>query len=154
MNQVDIIKKALGRQKMIDTLLSSGGSAQLVLRGGRVINTLTREIYPADVAVQDGRILMAGDAAELIGSETIVVNLDGMYISPGFIDSHMHFESSMLTITEFSRLSIPSGTTTLIADPHEIGNALGSTGIKAMADEAKTVPGTVKLVVPDRKSVV
>lgn len=82
MNQVDIIKKALGRQKMIDTLLSSGGSAQLVLRGGRVINTLTREIYPADVAVQDGRILMAGDAAELIGSETIVVNLDGMYISP------------------------------------------------------------------------
>jgi adenine deaminase len=148
LNQVDIIKKALGRQKMIDTLLSSGGSAQLVLRGGRVINTLTREIYPADVAVQDGRILMAGDAAELIGSETIVVNLDGMYISPGFIDSHMHFESSMLTITEFSRLSIPSGTTTLIADPHEIGNALGSTGIKAMADEAKTVPGTVKLVVP------
>ena len=47
---------------------------------------MTREIYPADVAVQDGRILMAGDAAELIGSETIVVNLDGMYISPGFID--------------------------------------------------------------------
>lgn len=60
----------------------------------------------------------------------------------------MHFESSMLTITEFSRLSIPSGTTTLIADPHEIGNALGPIGIKAMADEIGNVPNHIKLVVP------
>lgn len=148
MSQVSIIKKAIERREMIDTLLSGRRTTELVLRGGKVINTLTREIYQADVAIQDGRILMAGDAEELIGSETIVVNLEGMYISPGFIDSHMHFESSMLTITEFSRLSLPSGTTTLIADPHEIGNALGSAGMKAMADEAGTVPGTVKLVVP------
>ena len=60
----------------------------------------------------------------------------------------MHFESSMLTITEFSRLSIPSGTTTLVADPHEIGNALGPVGMKAMADEAGRVPNHVYLVVP------
>jgi adenine deaminase len=60
----------------------------------------------------------------------------------------MHFESSMLTITEFSRLSIPSGTTTLVADPHEIGNALGPVGIKAMADEIDNVPNKVYLVVP------
>ena len=60
----------------------------------------------------------------------------------------MHFESSMLTITEFSRLSIPSGTTTLIADPHEIGNALGPMGMKAMADEIARVPNKVSLVVP------
>lgn len=60
----------------------------------------------------------------------------------------MHFESSMLTISEFSRLSIPSGTTTLVADPHEIGNALGAVGMKAMADEAGKVPNHVHLVVP------
>ena len=60
----------------------------------------------------------------------------------------MHFESSMLTITEFSRLSIPSGTTTLVADPHEIGNALGPVGMKAMADEIDNVPSNVYLVVP------
>ncbi|MDO7205425.1 hypothetical protein Q5M85_16205 [Paraclostridium bifermentans] len=60
----------------------------------------------------------------------------------------MHFESSMLTVTEFSRLSIPSGTTTLIADPHEIGNALGTVGMKAMADEASYVPNYVRFVVP------
>ncbi len=75
--------------------------------------------------------------------------MEGKYLSPpGFIDSHMHFESSMLTITEFSRLSIPSGTTTLVADPHEIGNALGPVGMKAMADEIDSVPNKVYLVVP------
>lgn len=133
---------------LIDVLLARDRFADLVLRGGRVINTLTREIYPADVAIQGAYILMAGDARELVGPDTVVVDLAGMYVSPGFIDSHMHFESSMLTITEFSRLSIPSGTTTLIADPHEIGNALGPLGMKAMADEAGRVPNHVRLVVP------
>lgn len=69
------------------------------------------------------------------------------YVAPGFIDSHMHVESSMLTISEFSRLSIPSGTTTLVADPHEIGNALGPIGIKAMSEETRVVPNRVYLVV-------
>ena len=146
MSSVESIKKAMEFRGMIDALLAQ--HAQLVLRGGKVINTLTREIYPADVAIQGRYILMAGDAAALIGPETVVVDLAGMYVSPGFIDSHMHFESSMLTITEFSRLSIPSGTTTLIADPHEIGNALGPVGMKAMADEAGRVPNHVRLVVP------
>ena len=133
---------------MIDTLLTPGKGADLVLTGGQIINTITREIYEADLAIMDGRILMAGDAKDLIGEKTTVVDLQGMYISPGFIDSHMHFESSMLTITEFTRLSLPSGTTTLIADPHEIGNALGPVGMKAMADEALRMPQYVRLVVP------
>jgi adenine deaminase len=134
---------------LIDVLLSGRRFADLVLCGGRVVNTLTGEIYPADVAIKKPYILIAeNDAEALIGPETQVVDLQGSYISPGFIDSHMHFESSMLTITEFSRLSIPSGTTTLVADPHEIGNALGAKGMKAMADEAGTVLNTVRLVVP------
>ena len=135
-------------RQLIDTLLAPDRFAGLVLRNGQVINTITREIYPADVAIQGPYILMVGDASALIGPKTTVVDLAGMYVSPGFIDSHMHFESSMLTITEFSRLSIPSGTTTLIADPHEIGNALGPLGMKAMADEAGRVPNHVRLVVP------
>ncbi|MEL7609614.1 MAG: adenine deaminase C-terminal domain-containing protein [Bacillota bacterium] len=135
-------------RELIDVLLSGGRFADLVLRGGNVINTITREIYPADVAIKKPYILLAGDAEDLIGPQTQVVDLAGSYISPGFIDSHMHFESSMLTITEFSRLSIPSGTTTLVADPHEIGNALGPAGMMAMADEAAAVPNTVQLVVP------
>lgn len=147
-NQVSAAKRAMEYRGLIDVLLSEDRFADLVLRGGQVINTVTREIYPADVAIQGRYILLAGNVEHLIGPDTTVVDVSGLYISPGFIDSHMHFESSMLTITEFSRLSIPSGTTTLVADPHEIGNALGPVGMKAMADEAGRVPSHVRLVVP------
>lgn len=143
-----IIKQAMEYRNLIDVLMSDHQFADVVLVNGQLINTLTREIYPADVAIKGKYILVAGDSEGLIGDKTLVVDVGGKYLSPGFIDSHMHFESSMLTISEFSRLSIPSGTTTLVADPHEIGNALGAVGMKAMADEAGKVPNHVHLVVP------
>lgn len=133
---------------MIDALMGNNEFADTVLVGGEVVNVITREIYKADVAIKHKYILMVGDCRDLIGPNTTVIDVSGKYISPGFIDSHMHFESSMLTITEFSRLSIPSGTTTLVADPHEIGNALGPIGMKALADEIDNVPSNVYLVVP------
>lgn len=133
---------------MIDALMGNNEFADTVLVGGEVVNVITREIYKADVAIKHKYILMVGDCRDLIGPNTTVIDVSGKYISPGFIDSHMHFESSMLTITEFSRLSIPSGTTTLVADPHEIGNALGLIGMKALADEIDNVPSNVYLVVP------
>lgn len=135
-------------RNLIDVLMGDKDYADIVLYNGQVINVITREIYTADVAIKGKYILMVGDCSKLIGPDTLVIDVSGKYISPGFIDSHMHFESSMLTITEFSRLSIPSGTTTLIADPHEIGNALGPIGMKAMADEIDRVPNKVYLVVP------
>ncbi|MDF2547377.1 MAG: ade [Anaerosolibacter sp.] len=142
------IKKAIEYRELIDVLMGDKVFADIVLRGGNVINVLTRESYMGDVAIKGKYILMVGDASNLIGSDTTVIDVSGKYISPGFIDSHMHFESSMLTISEFSRLSVPSGTTTLVADPHEIGNALGPIGMKAMAEEASVVPNHVHLVVP------
>ncbi|ABW17934.1 adenine deaminase [Alkaliphilus oremlandii] len=143
-----MIKQAMEYRQLVDVLMSNKEFADIVLAGGNVINVLTREVYSTDVAIKGKYILLVGDSRNLIGPETIVVDVTGRFISPGFIDSHMHFESSMLTITEFSRLSIPSGTTTLVADPHEIGNALGPIGMKAMAMEASTVPNHVYLVVP------
>lgn len=143
-----IIKQAMEYRNLIDVLMSDHQFADVVLVNGQLINTLTGEIYPADVAIKGKYILVAGDSEGLIGDKTLVVDVGGKYLSPGFIDSHMHFESSMLTISEFSRLSIPSGTTTLVADPHEIGNALGAVGMKAMADEAGKMPNHVHLVVP------
>ncbi len=143
-----IIKQAMEYRNLIDVLMGDDRYADVVLVNGQLVNTLTREIYPADVAIKGKYILVAGDSEGLIGDHTLVVDVGGKYLSPGFIDSHMHFESSMLTISEFSRLSIPSGTTTLVADPHEIGNALGAVGMKAMADEAGKVPNHVHLVVP------
>ncbi|MBT2689586.1 adenine deaminase [Bacillus sp. ISL-47] len=142
------IKEAIQHRKLIDVLLDSNLHADLVLKGGYFINVITREIYEADVAIKGEYILMAGDAKELIGPKTKVENVKGKFICPGFIDSHMHFESAMFTCTEFSKLSIPTGTTTLIGDPHEIGNVLGVKGMQAMIEEAKTLPNRVLFTVP------
>ncbi|NPV70853.1 MAG: adenine deaminase [Firmicutes bacterium] len=129
--------------------MGQGQKASLVLKDGLVVNVITREVYQADVAIYDDLILKVGDASDLTGPCTEMLDLKGKYyVAPGFIDSHMHFESSMLTISEFSRLSIPSGTTTLVADPHEIANALGLVGIRAMCEEATLVPSRVYLVIP------
>ena len=95
------------------------------MAGGKVVNVITKEIYEAEVAITGEYILMVGDCSKLKGSKTEIVDVTGKYITPGFIDAHMHFESAMLTATEFSRLSLPTGTTCLISDPHEIGNVLG-----------------------------
>ena len=141
-------KKAIENRQLIDALMSDKHFADIVLYNGNVVNVITREVYTADIAIKDKYILVVGDGQNLIGPDTVVVDVTGKYLSPGFIDSHMHFESSMLTVTEFSRLSVPSGTTTIVADPHEIGNALGAVGMKAMADEANHVPNNVKFVVP------
>lgn len=142
------LKMAMEYRALIDVLMGDKDFADIVLQNGQVINVITREIYSASIAIKGKYILMVGDCSKLIGPDTLVVDVRGKYLSPGFIDSHMHFESSMLTITEFSRLSIPSGTTTLVADPHEIGNALGPIGMKAMADEIDRLPNKVYLVVP------
>ncbi|MEH7525129.1 adenine deaminase [Bacillus sp. JJ1503] len=142
------IKEAIQYRKLIDVLLHPHQYADIVLRGGYFINVITREIYEADVAIKGQYILMVGDAKDLIGPKTTIEDVKGKFISPGFIDSHMHFESAMLTCTEFSKLSIPTGTTTLIGDPHEIGNVLGVHGMKAMIEEAKTLPNRILFTVP------
>lgn len=142
------LKLAVERLHCVDVLMDESKHAEKVLKGGKVVNVITREIYQADVAIEGKYILMVGDCSALIGDETEVVDMTGKYIMPGFIDAHMHFESSMLTVTEFSRLSIPTGTTCLISDPHEIGNVLGPVGIKAMADEAAQMPQHVFCRVP------
>ncbi len=143
-----VIKKAMDYRRMIDALMGDHDYADLVLQGGHVVNTVTRELVKVDLAIKGKYVLALSDDETLIGPKTLVIDVKGKYLSPGFMDSHMHFESSMLTISEFARLSIPSGTTTLVADPHEIGNALGPVGMKAMADEAEVVPNHVHLVVP------
>lgn len=136
------------RYGLVDTLLDENKKADKVLINGNLVNVITKEIYQADIAISGEYILMVGDCKDLIGDDTKVFDLAGKYIAPGFIDSHMHFESAMLTITEFTRLSLPTGTTCLVSDPHEIGNVLGLAGIKAMAEEAALMPQHVYCRVP------
>lgn len=109
--------------------------ADLVLKGGNLVNVFSGEIYEADVAVAAGRI--AG-----IGSYEGKKNLDvsSRLILPGFIDSHVHIESSMLSPAEFARAALAHGTTSVFADPHEIANVLGKSGIRYMLDATEALP--------------
>jgi adenine deaminase len=103
--------------------------ADLVIRGGRVLSVFTREWLDADVAIVDGFVAGIG-AYE--GSET--VDATGRYVVPGFIDAHMHLESTKLLVDEFARLVLPMGTTAVVADPHEIANVLGTDGVHWLHD--------------------
>jgi adenine deaminase len=109
--------------------------ADLVVQGGRVFSAFTREWLDADVAVVDGFIAGVGEYA---GRD--VLHAHGQYVVPGFVDAHMHLESSKLLVDEFARLVLPLGTTAVVADPHEIANVLGTDGVHWLADLADQVP--------------
>ena len=109
--------------------------ADLLLANGQVVNVLSNEVYPADVAIFQGRIAGIGtyEAEE-------VVDLKGQYICPGFIDSHVHIESSMLCVPEFAGVVVARGTTAVITDPHELANVLGAEGVRFMLSSSKYCP--------------
>jgi adenine deaminase len=109
--------------------------ADLVVRGGRVLSVFTREWLDGDVAVVDGWIAGIGDYE---GRET--VDADGRYVVPGFVDAHLHLESSKLLVDEFARLVLPLGTTAVVADPHEIANVLGTDGVHWLLDACAGLP--------------
>ncbi|MFB3897640.1 MAG: adenine deaminase [bacterium] len=117
--------------------------ADIVLKNGKIVNVLSGEIYPADIALFQDRI--AGIGAYQ-GKEEIDVS--GKYITPGFIDGHMHLESSMVTVSEFAKAVVPRGTTTIIIDPHEIANVLGAEGILYILKSSKYNPISVYLMLP------
>jgi adenine deaminase len=109
--------------------------ADVVVRGGRVLSVFTREWLEVDVAIADGWIAGLG---EYDGRETIEAS--GRYVVPGFVDAHMHLESSKLLVDEFARLVLPLGTTAVVADPHEIANVLGTDGVHWLHDVCDTLP--------------
>jgi len=124
--------------------------AQVVIKGGRLVNVNTGEIQPdMDVAITHGRIAYVGpDASHTIGADTQIIDAAGRYIAPGFMDGHIHIESSMLTVREYTKAVVPRGTTTVFMDPHEIANVLGLSGIKLMIEESKLVPLRVFVAMP------
>jgi adenine deaminase len=117
--------------------------ADLLLTNCKIVNVFSGEIISGNIAVAGGFIVGFGDYP----AET-VTDLKGRYISPGFIDAHVHIESSMTSVTEFARAILPRGTTSVIADPHEIANVLGSEGIYLMLRQAVKQPMTVYFSLP------
>jgi adenine deaminase len=109
--------------------------ADLVVRGGKVLSVFTREWLDVDVAIADGWIAGLGDYE---GHQTL--DAAGRYVVPGFIDAHMHLESSKLLVDEFARLVLPFGTTAVVADPHEIANVLGTDGVHWLLDATAQLP--------------
>jgi adenine deaminase len=103
--------------------------ADLVVRGGRVLSVFTREWLDVDVAIADGYVAGLG---EYEGSDEL--DASGRWVVPGFVDAHLHLESSKLLVDEFARLVLPFGTTTVVADPHEIANVLGTDGVHWLLD--------------------
>jgi adenine deaminase len=113
--------------------------ADLVLRGGRVLSVFTGELLEADVAVAGqhvaGLSVHRGDYQGLAEFDAT-----GLILLPGFIDAHMHIESTKLMVDQFARAVLPAGTTTVVLDPHEIANVFGAAGIRALLASASTMP--------------
>jgi adenine deaminase len=109
--------------------------ADLVVRGGRVLSVFTREWLDADVAIVDGHVAGLGEYG---GAETL--DAAGRYVVPGFVDAHMHLETTKLLVDEFARLVLPLGTTTVVVDPHEIANVLGTDGVHWLLDICGGLP--------------
>jgi adenine deaminase len=127
-----LIDVAAGREK-----------ADLVIKGADLVNVITEEIYKADIAIADGRIAGIGRYSGIRE-----INANGLLAVPGLIDAHTHIEMSMLTLSEFSRLIVPRGNTSIIADPHEIANVLGVEGIRYLIEESKGLPIRFYCMVP------
>lgn len=117
--------------------------ADLVLKNARVVYLPTGEVVPGNIAIKDGYIAGIGD---YVGIEEI--DLKGAYVTPGFIESHVHIESSLVAPREFLRAVAAYGTTTVVADPHEIANVMGLPGIRFMLEDAKDIPVDLFLEVP------
>ncbi len=133
MSLENVINVARGKEK-----------ADFVIRNANLINVLSEEIYKTDIAIKDG--IIAGLGEGYTGEKEI--DATGKYVSPSFIDGHVHIESSMLLPSEFSKMVVPSGTTTVIADPHEIANVIGLHGISFMREASKNLPLDVYMMLP------
>ena len=127
-----IIKVARGLEK-----------ADLVLKNGIVLNVFTEEFLFGDVAIVENMIAGIG---EYSGDKEI--DCTGKYIVPGFIDSHEHIESSMVSPLEFTKYIVKKGPTSIVADPHEIVNVCGSRGMDYILDASENVPNNVIVMVP------
>ncbi|MBR3866173.1 MAG: adenine deaminase [Butyricicoccus sp.] len=135
--------------RTLSQVAGGAAKAEIVITNARLVNVCTHEIMEnISVAVAKGRIALVGDAAHCIGPDTRVIDAAGQYIAPGFLDAHIHVESSMLSVGEYARAVVPHGTTGIYMDPHEICNVLGLDGVRCMMEDAEGTPLKAMLTTP------
>ncbi|MFX1282037.1 MAG: adenine deaminase [Promethearchaeota archaeon] len=123
--------------------------SNLLIRGGTLANVITRELYKADIAICGNRIANVAEPNSLDPENCHkVIDIQGKYVSPGLIESHLHIESTMLPPTEFAKVVVPRGTTTVLLDPHEIGNALGVRGLQLLLNQSENLPLRFLIEIP------
>ena len=127
-----IIEVAAGREK-----------ADLVLKNADYVNVFSGEVCHGDIAVAEGLIVGMGSYS----GET-EVDVAGRLVLPGFIDAHIHLESAMVSPRQFAKAVLPHGTTTVVADPHEIANVMGADGIEYILQATEDLPVDVRLMLP------
>jgi adenine deaminase len=136
---------------MNKTLLEvAGGSrpADMVVKNGKIVNVFSGEIHDGGIAICKNRIAAIGEVDYTIGRNTMIVDAEGKFLTPGFIDGHIHPESSSLSISSFAAGVLKHGTTSIMTDLHEVGVVSGLQGIEAVLEEAKATDLKVFFIVP------
>ena len=116
---------------------------ELVLKNCKIINVFTHEIHENDIAINKGKIIGFGNY-----KAKKYIDIENKYVAPGLIDSHMHLESSLVTPQRLSEVAVANGTTTIIADPHEIANVVGVKGINYLIKSSKNIPLNIFFMIP------
>ncbi len=139
--------KTLENQELIELINTARSSspADVLLKNVSLVNVFSAEIYRTNVLLKDKFIAAVGE--EYTDAEK-VFEFGGKYLLPGLIDGHVHLESSMVSIPEYTKAVLPHGTTSVVADPHEIANVLGLRGVKYMLHSSRNVPLNVFLTAP------
>ena len=137
-----INRKRLAKRRIIDAA-AGREPADLVLKNATYVNVFSNELCQADIAVTDGLIVGMGSY-----SGKTEVDLTGNIVLPGFLDAHIHLESSLVSPSEFVKAVLPHGTTTVVTDPQEIANVMGTDGIEYMLQATEKLPVDVRFMLP------
>jgi adenine deaminase len=130
-------------QLPIGTLAAAGGAempATSVIRGGRLVNVVSAEIYPADIAIYGNTIVATGDVSAYVGDETTVIDADGRFLVPGLFDGHLHAECSKLSMTSLANMLVPLGTLSVVSGLDQILVVAGLDGVTAFLRETDRTP--------------
>ena len=137
------INRKLNKKLHVIDVAAGRAPAELVLKNATYVNVFSNELCHGDIAVAEGLIVGMG---EYHGK--VEVDVSGKLVLPGFIDAHIHLESSLVSPTEFAKAVLPHGTTTVITDPHEIANVMGTDGIEYMLQATEDLPVDVRFMLP------